>query len=318
MFKAYDKVERIEKEECSGILEGNCYIFEKIDGANASIYLNEETDKIICCSRTRSLPPTESFRGFVPYILEREDNLKPFLKDFIFYGEWLVAHKVKYAKEAYNKFYVFDIYDKKLRNFVHFNDSKYLYIESNLNNVIEFIKPDAHIENPSIDQIKPYLYVPSNYGSDFREGIVIKNYDFINKYGRCTYGKVLNEKFKEVKYKKDAEPNLDIEVKISEEYCTFARVDKICRKIKFLQVDKDIGIDYTIEPREEDVLKLSNRLSMKDIFQVINRTFYDIISEDMFDILKRFNHPVIDFKKLKECIFNDAKKHYNKFLESQV
>lgn len=38
VFHSYSKVERLEKEECDGILNGGCYIFEKIDGC-----LHEDT-----------------------------------------------------------------------------------------------------------------------------------------------------------------------------------------------------------------------------------------------------------------------------------
>ena len=47
-FKKYQHVERFGNIEVEGIELGKCYIFPKIDGTNASIWINEKG--IICCS----------------------------------------------------------------------------------------------------------------------------------------------------------------------------------------------------------------------------------------------------------------------------
>lgn len=60
-FKEYSKIHAIHKEECDGLLIGTCHIQEKIDGANASIWVGD--DGIIHCgSRTRDL--TKAGDGF--------------------------------------------------------------------------------------------------------------------------------------------------------------------------------------------------------------------------------------------------------------
>ena len=43
MFKSYPKLHRLGKEEVEGILDGYCVIQEKIDGANASIWMHDGT-----------------------------------------------------------------------------------------------------------------------------------------------------------------------------------------------------------------------------------------------------------------------------------
>ena len=40
-FKKYPKIHRLGKEETEGILDGVCYIEEKLDGANASIWIDK-------------------------------------------------------------------------------------------------------------------------------------------------------------------------------------------------------------------------------------------------------------------------------------
>jgi len=86
--KKYNKVERIEKEECDGILDGEVYLFEKIDGANASAWVDNNLD--ICCgSRNRQVSKGkevyDDFRGLVEYIGDHE-GVYSFLNDFPNYG----------------------------------------------------------------------------------------------------------------------------------------------------------------------------------------------------------------------------------------
>ena len=311
IFHSYEKVERIEKEERDGLLNGGCYIFEKIDGANAQIYLDTETREIAFASRNRvlgigdNLISGDSFRGFAAWVKENRETLQKFFDlhpNFILNGEWLVKHTVRYAPTAYNRFYVFDIYDSA--------NQRYIGIESHRSwqdlyaMGIDFVPFDDWVENPTTDNLKAWLAATSRYGADFREGIVIKNYDFCNKYGRQPYGKLLNEKFKEVKTaKKVIEPS-EVELAIQVQYVTAARVEKICNKMK-----DTLGI------RGDDG---SGRLEMKNIPQVMNTVWYDIITEDMNDILKRLKDPTINFKLLKRLVFDRTKEYYIKSLQEGV
>jgi len=305
VFHAYEKVERLEKEECDGILNGGCYIFEKIDGANAQIYLDTETREIAFGSRNRvlgvgdNLISGDSFRGFAGWVKGNKDKLTRFFNlhpNFILNGEWLIKHSLQYSPTAYSRFYVFDIYD--------FANQRYIGIESHrswqdlLNLEIDIIPFDQWIENPTMDTLKLMLELPSRYGAPFREGIVIKNYDFCNKFGRQPYAKLLHETFKEVKSTPKPPPGEDaIERAIQVQYVTAARVEKIRNKIADTQVE---------------------RPGMKEIPKLINMVWYDIITEDMNDILKRLKDPTINFKLLKRLVFDRAKEYYIKSLQEGV
>lgn len=308
VFHSYEKVERLEKEECDGLLNGGCYIFEKIDGANAQIYLDTETREIAFASRNRvlgigdNLISGDSFRGFAGWVKDNREKLQRFFDihpDFILKGEWLIKHSLQYSPTAYNQFYVFDIYDSKKQ--------LYIGIESHrswqdlLAIGISIIPFDGWINKPTMDNLKRFLELPSNYGAPFREGIVIKNYDFCNKWGRSPYGKLLHETFKEVKTAPKAPTGPDdIERAIQVQYVTAARVEKICQKI--------IDMHYPGELRWR-------QFEMKHIPQVINMVWYDIITEDMNDILKRLKDPTINFKLLKRLVFERAKEYYIKSLQ---
>ncbi len=312
VFHSYEKVERLEKEECDGILNGMCYVFEKLDGANAQIYLDTETKEIAYCSRNRvlgigdNLISGDSFRGFAQWVKDHNQHLKKFFlwyPNHILMGEWLVKHSVTYASECYSDFYVFDVYDSEKQRYESIAHHEVWHVVDMAG--IKRIAHDRIIMNPDIEILKEMLKLPSNYGASFREGIVIKNYDFVNKYGRQPYAKLLNEKFKEVKTtKKVVEPDAILQT-IVERYVTAARVEKICNKIK----DRGIIIYNSVE------IERLERLETKHIPQVINMVWYDVISEDMNDILKKFKDPTIDFKSLKRLVFDRAKELFIKSLQ---
>ena len=112
MFKPYRKIHRLGKEETEGILVGTCYIQEKVDGANTSIWL--ENGVVRCGSRSQDLWG-KSFNGFPEYVSNHDGIQKFFAENgskYRLYGEWLVRHTIAYKELAYKKFYLFDIYDE--------------------------------------------------------------------------------------------------------------------------------------------------------------------------------------------------------------
>lgn len=305
VFHSYEKVERLEKEECDGILNGGCYIFEKIDGANAQIYLDTETREIAFASRNRvlgigdNLISGDSFRGFAAWVKENRFKLQQFFDlhpDFILNGEWLIKHSIQYSPTAYNRFYVFDIYNSKAQRYIGIESHRSWQDLYSMN--IDFVPFDTWVENPTMDNLRMHLESPSRYGAPFREGIVIKNYDFCNKFGRQPYAKLLHETFQEVKSKPKAPIGLDaIELAIQVQYVTAARVEKIKNKIADTQAE---------------------RPGMKDIPKLINMVWYDIITEEMNDILKRLKDPTINFKLLKRLVFDRAKEYYINSLQDNI
>ena len=68
-FIKYNKIEALHKEDVEGILAGECNITEKIDGANTSIWLEE--DGIHTGSRNNDITGG-SFRGFNEYVKNHE------------------------------------------------------------------------------------------------------------------------------------------------------------------------------------------------------------------------------------------------------
>ena len=55
MFRKYTHVERFGNGAVNGIEVGECYIFPKIDGTNASVWWDDDLLQIRTGSRTREL-----------------------------------------------------------------------------------------------------------------------------------------------------------------------------------------------------------------------------------------------------------------------
>ena len=107
MHIKYPKIRRLGDEDNDGILMGKVYVQEKIDGANAQIWI--EDGEIKCGSRTQEL--TQGFNGFVDYAKSHE-GIRKCLEanpNHRLFGEWLVRHTIAYNETVYKKFYLFDV-----------------------------------------------------------------------------------------------------------------------------------------------------------------------------------------------------------------
>ncbi len=117
LFERYQHINRLGTTSTKGVLDGKCYIFPKIDGTNASVWLNNNGE-IACGSRNREISVTKDNQGFASYI---ESNLGSNIKEYLhdhpnhrLYMEWLVPHTIKtYNNEAWRKPYVFDVIEYK-------------------------------------------------------------------------------------------------------------------------------------------------------------------------------------------------------------
>lgn len=137
-FKKYPKIQALHKEECDGILFGTCYIQEKVDGANASIWLGDDNE-IHYGSRSRDLfLDKDNFNGFGTWIENNKENLGAFFTEhpnLRLYGEWLVRHTIGYNELSYKKFYLFDIEDEQGKMY----DIKYVQTIGEQYNIPNFV-----------------------------------------------------------------------------------------------------------------------------------------------------------------------------------
>lgn len=299
MFKKYQHVERFGNSEVENIHLGECYVFPKIDGTNGSIWF--EDGKVQAGSRRRHLTLESDNAGFYEWVLEQE-NLKEFFKaypDVRLFGEWLVPHSLKtYREDSWRKFYVFDfVVDREESELTHSQDEKFDYIQYGTYQPIldsygiDYIPPIATINNGSyeqfINQLKHNVFLIED-GKGVGEGIVIKNYNYRNKYGRQTWAKIVTSEFKEKHAKEMGGHALEgkkmVEEDIVSKYVTKALVDK-----EFAKIKNESG------------------WNSKDIPRLFSTVFYCLVSEESWNFVKEFKKPKIDFNTLNYLTISKVK-----------
>lgn len=294
-FKRYQHVERYGTTEVDDINIGVCYVFPKIDGTNSSIWLNTDSE-LRAGSRNRELTFEKDNAGFYAAISEDERIIRYLKKHptHRLFGEWLVPHSLKtYKDDAWRKFYIFDVCVDSNENEAGLEYIPYEVYHPLLKEFdLDYIMPLKIIKNGEyenfIHELDNNTFLVKD-GSGVGEGVVIKNYDFYNKYGRQTWAKIVTSEFKEKHYKAMGAPvteNKMVEQSIVEEFVTFAYVEKEFSKI---------------------ITENNGDWNSKMIPQLLGKVYHELICEEMWNILKKFKSPKIDFKTLNTLTINKVK-----------
>jgi hypothetical protein len=157
-------------------------------------------------------------RGFYDWV---HANINPLhlTKNYIYFGEWLVKHKLRYGENE-NQFYLFDIYNieqgryEPLENTI--KENRYLSIT---------LAPILYIGPYKSEEFMSQFVGKSTLGEK-GEGIVVKKY-----YGEQFFMKMVSEKFIEVKEQKDPVPSTEAEAIYIQNNLTKARVEKELYKL---------------------------------------------------------------------------------------
>lgn len=292
-FRKYQHIERFETDEVQGIELGLNYIFPKIDGTNGSVWLGDDGE-IKAGSRRRELSLESDNAGFYAFVINNQ-NIINYIKEHPthrLYGEWLVPHSLKtYKDDAWRKFYIFDVCIDKSENeveYIPYDIYKPMLEEFDL----DYIPPIGIIKNGSYEQFiemlnKNFFLVKD--GKGVGEGIVIKNYDFYNKYRRQTWAKMVTNEFKEKHYKTMGAPIMEgnkmVEEKIVDEFCTSEFINKEYAKI----VNEKKGWKSQYIP------------------MLLGRVFHELVNEEIWNAIKKFKNPTINFKTLNIMVINKIK-----------
>ena len=305
MFVPYMHVERFGNEEVDGIELGKVFVFPKIDGTNASVWGHTEMKPYDDCdetgpayfyhsgSRTRELSFESDNAGFHLWLngntqqsarcrslTARNPNLR-------FYGEWLVPHSFKgYREDAWRKFYIFDVFNDETQQYLSYDAYQPLLAEF----VLDYIPPLAIVNNGDYERFIKYLndnHFLCPDGGEVGEGIVLKNYDYYNKFGRQTWAKIIRQEFKELHNRTMGAPEINTglmnEERILNRALTTALIDKTIEKI--------INSEGPVLDRVG--------WSSKRIPELFQRVFYDIVREELWDSLKEIEFGSVNFKTLK-------------------
>jgi hypothetical protein len=289
-FKKYQHVERFGNQEVEGIELGNCHVFPKIDGTNGSIW--KEGDGLHFASRKRELIDDDN-QGFKAALQNDKCIIDYFNKhpEHRLFGEWLIPHSLKtYRDDAWRRFYVFDVTVDTEDSYEYLPYEVYKPMLEEFG--IDYIPLQAYVKNGTYEQFVKLLdqntfLVKDGMGPG--EGIVIKNYSYRNKYGRIVWAKIVRAEFKEVHSKTMGAPIVEgkkmVEEQIVEKYVTTAVIEKEFEKIK----------------TEND------GWSSKFIPQLLGRVYHALITEDIWNAIKDFKNPKIDFKTLNHLTIQKIK-----------
>ena len=301
-FKKYQHLERFGTDEVDAINFGECYVFPKLDGTNGSIWL-DNNGQLQAGSRNRKLSLENDNAGFLAWATT-QSGLFAFLRENPYkrlFGEWLVPHSLKtYRDGAWKKFYVFDVMDHSFwegqsepdqGRYMHYLEYKPLLEYYG----IEYIPPLAIITNGDYDQFIWQHQQHNDYlikdGHGKGEGVVLKNYSFVNKYGRTTWAKIVTSEFKEVHRKHmgahEVKGQKMVEEQIVEKYVTKALVDKTFAKINVAR----------------------DGWKSQYIPELLNRVFHDLVTEETWHFVKEHKNPRVDFKTLNHFTVGKIKEH---------
>ena len=288
MFVKYQHLERIGTDSTEGINLGTTYVFPKLDGTNAQLWF---ADGEICGgSRNRELAVENDNAGFYNWA-KTQDNLVAMVADHPdknFYGEWLVPHSLKtYRDDAWRKLYLFDTWCRRTERWLTYEEQKEIYDAYG----VDYLAPISIHKNASLeDYIKTLdknVFLIQD-GQGVGEGVVIKNYEWANKWGQVVWAKLITSAFKEVHHKEMGAPIIGgelVEEKIVRDFVTEHLVDKVQAKI----INEMGGWESKYIPR------------------LLGEVYYDLVTEEIWNILKAYKQPRIDFKVLQMMTIKKVK-----------
>ena len=279
-MKKYDSILRHGKSATHLTLEGSPHIViqEKIDGANASF--QRVGDEILAFSRNTPLDSENNLRGF--YEWTQTINPDKLAEGAIYFGEWTAKHKIDYG-ENHGKFFLFDVYGIYTEEYLPFGAVELASVNIGIDLIPVFYKGEFQ----SLEHIQAFIG-KSTLG-EFGEGVVVKNYDYRDKYGEQVFTKFVSDEFAEVsKAKKHTiKTNTDPLTEFINSTLTEARVTKLLHKM----VDEgQLNEDYAIEDMGtilkhlgsavyEDIIKEESDTLMKLIKSKVGRAVPNMVKQ---------------------------------------
>lgn len=248
-------------------------IQEKVDGANASFSYNIKTGELDAYSQNNKLNYASTLRGFWNWIRTLDAKAFEAYPDYVFFGEWLVKHTVGYKKEAYDKWYMYDVFDKAAGNYLPQEEVK------KLAGLLGLIYVDTFYVGKFIswDHVKSFVG-KSDIAVNCGEGVVVKN---MTKFP--FYLKIVGEEFKETKHSNHRQKVEDPQKLKAKEFAqsvvddivTEARVRKHINKM----IDEGI-VPERVQPSD-----------MKTVAQNLPKMIYDDCVKEEYDRVVEAGEP---------------------------
>lgn len=292
-FLKYMHLERYGTDAVLGVEEGTTYVFPKLDGTNGSIWV-DDNGEVRAGSRNRVLSVGSDNAGFYNWLLsedpeaEKHRDLLAGFPELVVYGEWLVPHTLKtYQDSAWRKFYIFDVWNKETNEWYHYDRYSGILDAYELN----YLPPIAIVKNGTYEQylkcLEKNVFLIKD-GQGVGEGVVIKNYGWKNKWGNEVHAKLITNTFKEAHHREMGAPLIGsdvLEERIVEEFVTPHLAQKVLAKI-------------VVEgaPFEK-----------KDIPKLLGIVWHDLVTEELWEITKKYKNPTINFGLLNRLTLGKVK-----------
>ena len=303
-FKPYIHIERFGHRQVQGIEHGECWVFPKLDGSNASVWMGQDDApdsyaQIQAGSRTRKLSLANDNAGFLAWVI-KQSKLIEYLQqhpNHRLYGEWLVPHTLRtYREDAWRRFWIYDVSatvhgrEEGYEEFMSYEE----YQPELERFGLDYIVPICSIRNINEEYLTGMLDRATflvEDGKGHGEGVVLKNYDFYNCDGQQIWAKLVRQEFKDANKIQFGVPSIElgdpIERVIVEKFLTESMINKVIAKI---QLDN-----------------MTEVWSTKFIPRLLDTCFYDLVTEELWSALKEFKNPTINFKLLKMDVIKRIK-----------
>ncbi len=149
-------------------------IEEKVDGANIGFSIHPTNHNIIVQNRSHFITSQyhAQFSPLDKWILEHSQELWSILVPgrHILYGEWLYAtHSVSYNMLP-SYFIAYDLFDIVTNSYLPRSELAVMLSQTTISHVALIYEGPLH----SIEHLKSFVFGPSSYGDEPREGIVIR------------------------------------------------------------------------------------------------------------------------------------------------
>lgn len=224
---SYSKPLNIPHRFLDDLWDGVVYAQEKVDGSQISVgiidgvlYGRSRKQELLMMDTNPSM-----FRSAVLAILAMQDKLKD---GWIYRGEYLMKPKhnsLAYASVPENNIILYDL-DRGNQDYV---GPTQLAIEATSIGLQSVPLLAIYEGKPTLAELDDLLEIDSILGGVKIEGVVLKNYQHIDKRGKVLMGKHVSQAFKEHNskdWKKRNPNNKDVTNRIIDEYGTDARIAK--------------------------------------------------------------------------------------------
>lgn len=285
---------------------GTTYVFPKLDGTNAVVWADYD-GTVHAGSRNRELSANKDNAAFHQWALESEEMepVRQVAKDnpgWAICGEWLTpktGHIKKYLELGFWIFDVKPVYGmativlesdvNRRGGYIPYPNYKKIFDEAKYDKVV----PPIGVYQADICPVSQGDLVKLLDNNHFNlpadvvgEGIVIKNYDYVSRYGNYEEAKIVRDEFKADKGKKKEMINLanSVEVAIVDDFVTPSDVYKSMAKVE------------TAMNEPFDATK------SKHFGMVLELVYTDLLTEEIMPIQKKYGKYPLTFNMLhKAC-----------------